>query len=69
MKSEKGAWDTLIWFAILVMMANQLNAKGMIPWFSQEMAGLVAGTNGLAAMEAYILAWFSSLWGKLLGLW
>lgn len=23
-KSEKGAWDTLIWFAALLMMANQL---------------------------------------------
>lgn len=59
-KSEKGAWDTLIWFAILVMMANQLNAKGMIPWFSQEMAGLVAGTNGLAAMVVLGLVYFYS---------
>ena len=30
-KNEKGAWDTLIWFSVLVMMAQQLNATGMIP--------------------------------------
>jgi di/tricarboxylate transporter len=49
-KSEKGAWDTLVWFAILVMMANFLNAKGMISWFSREMGSLVAGDNGVVAM-------------------
>lgn len=59
-KSEKGAWDTLIWFAILVMMANQLNAKGMIPWFSKEMAHVVSGFGGLAAMGILALVYFYS---------
>ncbi|WP_348254188.1 anion permease, partial [Salmonella enterica] len=27
-KSEKSAWDTLIWFAALQMMANQLKKLG-----------------------------------------
>lgn len=31
---EKGAWDTIIWFAALVMMANFLNKLGLIKWFS-----------------------------------
>lgn len=34
-KSEKGAWDTLIWFGVLVMMADYLNKLGFVPWFSQ----------------------------------
>lgn len=32
--SEKSAWDTLIWFGALVMMAEQLNKTGVIKWFS-----------------------------------
>jgi len=33
--SEKSAWDTLIWFGALVMMAEQLNKTGVISWFSE----------------------------------
>lgn len=33
-KSEKGAWDTIVWFAVLVMMASSLNELGFIKWFS-----------------------------------
>ena len=32
--SEKSAWDTLIWFGALVMLANELNKLGVITWFS-----------------------------------
>ncbi|MCC7006555.1 MAG: DASS family sodium-coupled anion symporter [Ottowia sp.] len=32
--SEKSAWDTLIWFGALVMMAEQLQKVGVISWFS-----------------------------------
>lgn len=32
-KSEKEAWDTLIWFAALLMMANQLKKLGFTSWF------------------------------------
>lgn len=59
-KSEKGAWDTLVWFAILVMMANFLNTKGMIPWFSKEMGSLVSGDNGLVAMGILAVVYFYS---------
>lgn len=38
--SEKSAWDTLIWFGALVMLANELNKLGVISWFS---AGLRTG--------------------------
>ncbi|MEH0861917.1 anion permease [Halobacteriovorax sp. DPLXC-1] len=42
-KSEKGAWDTLIWFGVLVMMASYLNKFGFIPWFSELVAKEVSG--------------------------
>ncbi len=48
-KSEKGAWDTLVWFSALVMMAGQLNTLGMIPWFGELMSSLVGGMNWVVA--------------------
>lgn len=41
---EKGAWDTVVWFAALVMMANFLNKLGLIGWLSDY---LQAGISGL----------------------
>ncbi len=36
---ERGAWDTLVWFSALVMMASYLTEVGLIPWFSQAVSG------------------------------
>ncbi len=33
--NEKSAWDTITWFAALVMMATYLNKLGLIRWFSE----------------------------------
>lgn len=41
---EKGAWDTVVWFAALVMMANFLNKLGLIGWLSDY---LQAGISGM----------------------
>lgn len=35
-KSEKAAWDTLIWFSALLMMATFLNKLGFTQWFGNE---------------------------------
>ncbi len=43
---EKTAWDTIIWFSALVMMATFLNKLGLITWFSQIME-LYIDTLGL----------------------
>ena len=42
---NKGAWDTLMWFAILTGMAGQLNALGVIAHFSSAVG------NALAALS------------------
>lgn len=52
--SEKAAWDTLIWFGALVMLAEQLNKLGVIKWFSEGMKDTIAasgiGWGGTAAV-------------------
>lgn len=41
--NESGAWNTLTWFSVLVMMASQLNELGFIPWLSKTIAGSLHG--------------------------
>lgn len=41
--NETGAWNTLVWFSVLVLMAEQLNKLGFIPWLSKLIA---QGLNG-----------------------
>jgi DASS family divalent anion:Na+ symporter len=43
--SERGAWDTLIWFASLVTIAGTLNKFGVMTWFSENMASYVGGMS------------------------
>lgn len=51
---EKGAWDTITWFAALVMMATFLNKLGLITWFSKSIEtgilGLGLGWVGAVAL-------------------
>ena len=39
--SEKSAWDTLAWFAVLVGMAGQLTNLGVVTWMSSCVANLL----------------------------
>jgi len=59
-KNERGAWDTLVWFAALVMMATQLNELGLIPWFSEKMGGAVSGTTWIVAFLILGLVYYYS---------
>ena len=40
---ERKAWDALIWFAVLVMMADQLNEIGVIKILSGKLFGVMGG--------------------------
>ncbi|WP_223218025.1 DASS family sodium-coupled anion symporter [Rhizobium wenxiniae] len=53
--SEKSAWDTLIWFGALVMMADQLNKLGVIGWFSNGMKDMISHAELSWQMTAAIL--------------
>ncbi len=59
-KSEKGAWDTLIWFGVLVMMASFLNKLGFIPWFSQFVSKEVSGLAWTTAFPILLGVYFYS---------
>lgn len=57
-KSETQAWDTLVWFAALVMMATFLNELGLIPWLSGEMSTVVSGMGWVSAFVILTLTYF-----------
>lgn len=57
-KSEKGAWDTLVWFSVLVMMANQLNKLGLIKWFSNLVGESVHGFSWPIILLILLIAYF-----------
>jgi DASS family divalent anion:Na+ symporter len=59
-RTEEGAWDTLIWFAALVMMADFLNKLGLIPWFSEQVSGMITGIGWLPAFLILSLVYFYS---------
>lgn len=59
-KAEKGAWNTLIWFSALVMMATFLNQLGMIPWFSHLMQGSIKGMPWIWAVILLAVIYFYS---------
>ena len=57
--SEKSAWDTLVWFGALVMLAEQLNKLGVISWFSLGMKdAIVASGMGWPAIAAVLVGVF-----------
>jgi DASS family divalent anion:Na+ symporter len=58
--NEKGAWDTLVWFSALVMMASQLTELGMIPWFSETVGMWFGGVGWGMGFLALSLIYFYS---------
>ncbi|WP_298932821.1 DASS family sodium-coupled anion symporter [uncultured Ramlibacter sp.] len=57
--SEKSAWDTLVWFGALVMLAEQLNKLGVIAWFAAGMKGaIVASGMGWLPIAAVLVLVF-----------
>ncbi|WP_010252888.1 anion permease [Myroides injenensis] len=59
-KSEKGAWDTIVWFAVLVMMASSLNDLGFISWFSGLVKAQMGGMSWHYAYPLLVIVYFLS---------
>lgn len=61
-KSEKGAWDTLIWFAALLMMADQLKNLGFTAWFGNligaEIGSVMSGSSWVLILLLLNAAYF-----------
>jgi len=57
---ERSAWDTLIWFAVVVMMASQLGELGLLDWFSERVSGVLANGHWLPAFLSLSVIYFYS---------
>ena len=57
---ERGAWNTLVWFSALVMIARYLNELGLIPWFGETLSGVVEGFGWVTAFLVISLGYFYS---------
>ena len=57
---EKGAWDTLIWFASLIAIAGALNKFGLMTWFSDYVGGYVGGMNWVTGFGLIAILYYYS---------
>ncbi len=57
---EKSAWDTMVWFAVLYMMATALSKYGFIGWISELIASKLGGINWVIALVLLIVIYFFS---------
>lgn len=55
---ENGAWETLMWFAPLLMMATFLTEFGMMAWFSGHVQTIVAPFSWPITMAIVVLVYF-----------
>jgi DASS family divalent anion:Na+ symporter len=55
---ETRAWDALMWFAPLIMMADELNSSGVVKLVSQALFSHLAGWPWVAALAALALVYF-----------
>ena len=54
------AWNTLVWLATLVTLADGLNRVGFVNWFADSVAGQLAGFSPIAAMLILIAIFYFS---------
>ena len=57
---ETGAWNTLTWFSVLVMMAGSLTALGFIPWLSSSIGSMLHGMSWFLVLAILIVFFFYS---------
>ncbi|STD70873.1 di-and tricarboxylate transporters [Corynebacterium pilosum] len=57
---EHAAWDTMVWFAVLYMMATALSAYGFIGWISELIASGLGDIHWIPALVLLVLIYFFS---------
>lgn len=58
MAENSSAWSTLIFFSVLIGMADQLRALGVIDWVGDSVAGAVGGLHWIVAFVILTLVYF-----------
>jgi L-tartrate/succinate antiporter len=56
--ANKPAWNVLVWFATLVVLADGLNKVGFVGWFGQHAAALLADTSPSMVMVLLVVLFF-----------
>lgn len=59
-KQQHDAWDTLIWFSTLLMMATYLNELGVIKWMSHNIQFAMGGVPWHIAWPVLVILYFYS---------
>lgn len=54
---DKTAWDALVWFAALLMMAEQLNEQGVVPLISGQIFNRMHGWPWAMALAALVVTY------------
>ncbi|OBT17209.1 2-oxoglutarate translocator [Vibrio sp. UCD-FRSSP16_10] len=54
-KSEKGAWDTLIWFSVLMGMASHLKTLGAVTWLGNLVSDFLSSNMTGASPTLFLL--------------
>jgi divalent anion:Na+ symporter, DASS family len=55
---ERDAWNTMIWFATLLMMAGFLTEFGLMKWFNGTVGGMFAGRSWMTTLLGLALIYF-----------
>ncbi|MYV06365.1 anion permease [Furfurilactobacillus milii] len=55
---ETGAWNTLIWFSILIFMANELTQLGLIKWLSSSIGTALHGVSWMMVLVILFIFYF-----------
>ncbi|MEC5320136.1 DASS family sodium-coupled anion symporter [Brenneria populi subsp. brevivirga] len=58
--SEKEAWHTVVWFAVLMTLAGQLNKMGLIAWLGNMAGSAVSGMHWLPMLGLLLLVYYYS---------
>jgi DASS family divalent anion:Na+ symporter len=57
---EKAAWDTMIWIALLIMLASKLNEYGLVSWFGKEFGAHLEGYRLIVVYAVVAVVYFYS---------
>ncbi len=55
---NSSAWNTLVWFATMINLADGLNKTGFIAWFGRHAAALLVGHSPLLVLVALVAFFF-----------
>ncbi|MGZ7068603.1 MAG: SLC13 family permease, partial [Methanobacterium sp.] len=56
--SEKGAWETLLWFGTLLMLSDYLTKFGVTTWIEGNIKHALVGFNPMLAITLVIISYF-----------